>query len=173
MSYEGELAGLFTALLFAFSSLGFAMASRRVGSFVVNQLRILLAVLFLVTLHLALFGRFWPEFLSNRQAYYLVVSGIIGLTLGDLFYFHALGLVGPRLGTLLMSTFPIFTVLAYGFLGEGWPDLLQATGMVVTLTGVTFVLGAHKAATPARLQFARSLQRRSTENQRDQYPDAR
>ncbi|MHC4512805.1 MAG: DMT family transporter [Planctomycetota bacterium] len=140
MSYPGEIAALTTALLFALSSLGFALASQRVGSFVVNQLRIFLAMLLLMLLHLLAVGSFWPDALSNRQAWYLVLSGVVGLALGDLFYFHALGKVGPRLGTLLMSTFPIFTVLTEGLWLGYWPNTLRACGIAATLGGVAVVL---------------------------------
>ena len=140
MSYPGEIAALTTALLFALSSLGFAMAAQRVGSFVVNQARIFLAMLLLMLLHVATMGNVWPEFLSSRQAWYLVLSGVVGLALGDLFYFHALGLVGPRLGALLMSTFPIFTVLTDGLWRGHWPLARQSIGILVTLLGIAIVL---------------------------------
>ncbi len=140
MPYPGEIAALTTALLFALSSLGFAMAAQRVGSFVVNQLRIFLAMLLLVLIHVATMGNAWPEFLSSRQAWYLVLSGVVGLALGDLFFFHALGLVGPRLGTLLMSTFPIFTVLTDGLWRGHWPAGRQSAGIAVALLGIAVVL---------------------------------
>ena len=140
MSYPGEITALTAALLFALSSLGFAMATQRVGSFVVNQLRIFLAMLLLLLIHVATMGNAWPEFLSSRQAWYLVLSGVVGLALGDLFYFHALGLVGPRLGTLLMSTFPIFTVLTDGLWRGHWPAARQGAGIAVGLFGIAVVL---------------------------------
>jgi drug/metabolite transporter (DMT)-like permease len=146
MSYPGEIAALATALLFALSSLGFATASQRVGSLVVNPLRILLAMLLLMLLHLATAGTFWPtpEVLSGRQTTYLVVSGVVGLTLGDLFYFHALGQLGPRLGTLVMSTFPIFTVLTEGLWLGHWPTALRTGGIAATLLGIAVVLTADR-----------------------------
>lgn len=142
MSYTGELAALTTALLFAISSLGFATASQRVGSFVVNQLRIFLAMLLLMLLHLVAVGSLWPdsESLSDRQTTWLVISGVVGLTLGDLCYFQALGQLGPRLGTLVMSTFPIFTVLTEGIWLDHWPDIVRTCGIGATLLGVAVVL---------------------------------
>jgi len=142
MSYPGEIAALTTALLFALSSLGFATASQRVGSFVVNQLRIFLAMVLLILLHVVAVGSLWPasESLSDRQTSYLVISGVVGLTLGDLFFFHALGQLGPRLGTLVMSTFPIFTVLTEGMWLGQWPTMLKTCGIATTLVGIAVVL---------------------------------
>ncbi len=150
MSYSGQIAALTTALLFAFSSLGFATASQRVGSFVVNQLRIFLAMVLLMVLHLLAVGSLWPaaDLLSQRQAGYLVLSGLVGLTLGDLFYFHALGQLGPRLGTLVMSTFPIFTVLTEGIWLGHWPNALRTTGIAATLMGIAVVLTEDRGRDP-------------------------
>lgn len=150
MSYSGEIAALTTALLFALSSLGFATASQRVGSFVVNQLRIFLAMLLLMLLHLVAVGSLWPAAasLSDRQTTYLVLSGIVGLTLGDLCYFQALGQLGPRLGTLVMSTFPIFTVLTEGTWLGHWPNPLRTCGILATLLGIAVVLTEDRGRDP-------------------------
>lgn len=45
MEYIGELAGLATALLWAFTSLFFSQAGRLIGSFMVNKIRLLITAL--------------------------------------------------------------------------------------------------------------------------------
>lgn len=136
----GELAAIVCAAFFAFCSLAFAAAGRVVGSMVVNQVRILLAAAFLFGLHLALFGELWPSTMNSEQTWLLVWSGVIGLALGDLCYFHSLAVVGPRLGTLLMATFPMFVVIGEGFARGRWPTGFDILWMSAIVGGVLVVL---------------------------------
>ncbi len=141
------------AVLFAVSSFAFAAAGQRVGALRVNQIRIVLAVLFLMLLHALLHGQFWPNAISQQQLFYLGISGFVGLSLGDLFFFHALTHLGPRLGTLLMSTAPIFAVLLEGPVYEVWPDAWQCLGIGLTLFGVAMVVTERRAG-----EFGRTVQ---------------
>jgi drug/metabolite transporter (DMT)-like permease len=71
---------------------------------------------------------------------YLALSGLIGLSLGDLALFTAYVRVGPRLASLVMTTAPIFaTLIGWLALGEtlqGWAWL----GMALTVGGVAWVV---------------------------------
>jgi drug/metabolite transporter (DMT)-like permease len=136
----GDLAAIVCAAFFAFCSLAFAAAGRVVGSMIVNQVRILLAAIFLFGLHAAMFGELWPSSMNAEQTWLLVWSGVIGLALGDLCYFHSLTVVGPRLGTLLMATFPIFVVLGEGLARDRWPGGLDIAWMISIVAGVMVVL---------------------------------
>jgi drug/metabolite transporter (DMT)-like permease len=139
--YFGEIAALTTAMLWAGTSIAFALAGRWIGALAVNQIRIVMALVMLPVLHLLLLGSLWPESITWRQMTYLAVSGVIGLSLGDLCYFHSLAVIGPRLGALLMSTWPIFcAVLAWPMLGE-LLGVWSIAGIGVTLGGVLLVLG--------------------------------
>ncbi|MGD8394040.1 MAG: DMT family transporter [Candidatus Eiseniibacteriota bacterium] len=146
MIYVGEIAGLVTAALWAGTSLAFALASRRAGALAVNQARTVMAIVMLALLHRVLLGSFWPTDLGGRQATWLALSGLVGLSLGDLFYFHSLAQVGPRLGSLLLSTWPVFcALLAWPVLGEGLGAGAVA-GIAVTLGGVLLVLADRSRA---------------------------
>jgi len=98
------------------------------------------AIVLLGAVHLIVFGELWPSTVTSTHVFWLVLSGVIGIALGDLFLFHCLALIGPRLGELVMTVAPIITaLLAWPILGEtlgGWVIL----GIAVTLTGVTMVL---------------------------------
>ena len=142
---NGDLAGILCATFFALCSIAFAGAGRVVGSMVVNQVRILLAAVFLIGLHVAWFGEFWPSSMTAGQGWLLVLSGVIGLALGDLFYFHALAVLGPRVGTLLMAMFPIFVVLGEGFARGYWPGWSDGLWMAVIVAGVLIVLTGKSA----------------------------
>jgi drug/metabolite transporter (DMT)-like permease len=137
----GEIAGLTTAALWAGTSLAFALAGKRIGALAVNQIRIIMAILMLPVLHQVLLGAPWPSSITSPQLIYLAISGVVGLSLGDLFYFHSLAVIGPRLGALLMSTWPVLCALiAWPVLGEEL-GLGSVLGIGVTLSGVLLVLG--------------------------------
>ena len=56
----GESAALATAFCWAFTSIFFTIGGTRVGSAVVNRIRLVLAVLFLCVTHFLLEGHFVP-----------------------------------------------------------------------------------------------------------------
>lgn len=72
------------------------------------------------------------------------LSGIVGLSLGDVFLFQALVSIGPRLGTLLLSLAPIFgSIIAWGFFGEVL-TASQIVGIVLGLAGIAWVVFSHE-----------------------------
>ncbi len=138
-TYLGELAALATSFLFAATSTQFTFAGREVGSGVVNRSRLILAVIFLITAHILL-GVDLPVGIAAERAFWLSISGIIGLVLGDAFLFQAFVLIGPRLSMLMMSLAPILaTLLAWIFLGERL-SAGQLFGVWLTVGGVALVV---------------------------------
>lgn len=138
--FVGEIAGLSTAVCWSFCSIAFAFAGRRIGAMAVNQLRLPMAVALLGMSHVLLFGEFWPQAATGRQVFWLTLSGVVGLSVGDLFLFHCFVLLGPRLGHILLTTWPVIAaVLAWPVLDEtlgGWTIL----GIMLTVSGVATVL---------------------------------
>ncbi len=78
--------------------------------------------------------------LAPRPLLFLAVSGVIGISAGDTFFFKALMQLGPRLTSLLGTLYPVsIAIAATIFLGErlsptGW------AGILLTTTGVAWVL---------------------------------
>ena len=144
MEVIGEIAGLATSFFFAFTSIIFAAAGRMVGSQVTNRIRLIFAVLYLAVINLILFGKPLPFSAESSRWIWLGLSGIIGLSLGDSFYFQSLISIGPRLGSLLLSLAPIFgSAIAWIFFGETL-TLLQITGIVIALGGIGWVVMSHE-----------------------------
>ncbi len=140
MFYIGEIAAIITSLTFAVNSALFTMAGREVGAVVVNRLRLLAASIFLIIAHWLFLGSPWPISAGFDRWFWLGLSGIVGLVLGDLFLFQAFVWVGPGLSMLMMSLAPILAALiAWIFLGERL-RILQVVGIVVTLMGVIWVV---------------------------------
>jgi len=140
----GELAALGAATCWAFTSLLFTQAGRRVGSQVVNLARLLLAVIILVVVHKLATGIWLPIDAARDRWGWLAISGLIGLALGDAALFQSLIFLGPRLGALLMALAPIIaTIAAWLFLKEqlGVADLLA---IVLTVGGVAWVVAERR-----------------------------
>jgi len=136
MDFIGEIAGLATSFFFALTSIIFASTGRMVGSQVTNRIRLIFALFYLVILNIVLFREPLPFSAESSRWVWLGLSGVIGLSLGDAFYFQSLVSVGARLGSLLLSLAPIFgSVIAWIFFGETL-NVLQITGIALALAGI-------------------------------------
>jgi len=136
----GGLAALGTSILWAATSTFFTFASRELGSVAVNRARLLLATLFLAITHLAINGVLLPVNVKPEAWFWFVLSGVIGLVLGDAFLFQAFVWIGPRLSMLLMSLAPVISMIfSWIFLAEQL-TLLQVLGIGITVLGVSTVI---------------------------------
>lgn len=143
MNLIGEIAGLATSFFFALTSLIFAATGRMVGSQVTNRIRIVLALVYLAVINLVLFREALPFSAEPARWLWLGISGVIGLALGDAFYFQALVSVGARLGSLLLSLAPIFgSIIAWIFFGETLRPW-QIAGILLALMGMAWVVVSH------------------------------
>ncbi len=139
-AYLGELAALGTAMLWSLSSILFTIGSRRVGSMIVNRVRLAFAVLLVGGMHWLVFGRPFPIGTEPYRYVWLGLSALIGLVVGDGLLFQCYLLVGPRIGVLLLSMAPVFSAaLAWAFLGERM-TAIELGAMALALGGVTWVV---------------------------------
>ncbi|MBK9207513.1 MAG: DMT family transporter [Anaerolineales bacterium] len=144
MNFIGEIAGLATSFFFSITAIIFTKAGRMVGPQNANRLRIIFALTYLVILNLILFREPIPFSADSSRWIWLSLSGVIGLALGDVFFFQSLISVGTRLGSLLLSLAPIFaSLIAWIFFGETLTPL-QITGVVIALTGIGWVVMSHE-----------------------------
>ncbi len=137
MPLIGEICGLLTAVCWSGSSLAFSAATLRVGPIRLNVTRLIFAA---ALLSVAVVMSGGDIHLSSSQFRNLIVSGIIGLVIGDTFLFKSYEIVGARMGMLIMSVAPaISALLAYFLLGEilTW---IAVIGMIVTLLGIAIVV---------------------------------
>ena len=135
----GETAAIVTACLWTINSILFASAGKKIGSLSVNAYRILMAVGFLGITHIIFLGSLLPT-ASSEQWFWIGLSGIVGLGIGDFGLFAAFVIIGPRRSVLIMSLSPIFAALsAYLMLGEILSPLI-IIGIAVTLIGVIVVI---------------------------------
>ncbi|MBN1231049.1 MAG: DMT family transporter [Anaerolineales bacterium] len=138
--YFGEIVSLITSLCFAVGPTFFTLAGAKAGSDVVNRARLLAAFSLLMIIHLVVFGSFIPMGTDGYRWGWLLLSGAIGLGLGDLGLFRAFNLLGTRLAMLFLSTSPVISLLlAWIFLGETL-TIGQGVGILMVVGGVAWVI---------------------------------
>lgn len=140
MPYLGEMAALMAALCWTATSVSFEYAGKRIGSGAVNIWRLVMALVILT-----LFNGIWEGVWLNldipiNQVILLVISGLIGFVLGDLFLFEAFVIVGARISMLVMALSPPLSALI-GFVVLGEQMTIQGLfGMLVTFSGIALVI---------------------------------
>jgi drug/metabolite transporter (DMT)-like permease len=142
----GALAALATAFACTFTAIAFEYAAKRIGSLVLNLLRLLVGFVFLGAYCLIVRGSVLPLDEPLRSWLWLGASGLVGFVIGDLLLFQAFIDIGSRLAMLVYATAPAMTaVLGYLVLGERI-TLAGAGGMALTLAGIAIVVTGKRAA---------------------------
>ena len=142
MLYVGELAALGTALCWASGSNLFAAAAGKMGSKVLNRLRLAVAWAMLTGALWYTHHALWPTWATWPALVALALSGMVGFVFGDSFNFRAIVILGPGRASLLASTAPFFTTaLAWPILHQE-PGPLAILGMLLTFSGTAFVFTA-------------------------------
>ncbi|GFZ84319.1 hypothetical protein GCM10011497_11520 [Elstera cyanobacteriorum] len=143
----GEASALLASLSWTVGPLIATPAIKEIGSVAFSRSRMVVFVVLLGTAS-ALFAD-WSR-LTWDATFWAVLSGIIGLSLGDVALFQCYKMIGPRLGSLIyMSAAPFTIVLGWAFLGEALP--LQA------LAGGALALGGIAIAVSRKEKEAASL----------------
>ncbi|MDH5634435.1 MAG: DMT family transporter [Candidatus Bathyarchaeota archaeon] len=135
----GQIAAIATSCVWTFSSILFTESVRKIGSLSLNAYRIVSAVGFLGVTHIILLGALLPA-ANSEQVFWLGISGIVGLGIGDFGLFAAFAIIGPRRSVLVMALSPIFASIgAFLMLGEiVSPQAIL--GIATTIAGVTWVV---------------------------------
>jgi drug/metabolite transporter (DMT)-like permease len=139
-AHLGEIAALATALCWTVTAVCFESASKKVGSLAVNFIRLIIAFVLLGCFTLITRGMFLPFDASGSTWLWLLISGMIGFIIGDLFLFQAFVEIGARISLLIMSSVPPITAIAgYLIMGEKI-SLLAAAGMLIAISGIALVI---------------------------------
>ncbi len=139
MYLVGASAAVFTSALWTINAILFTSAGKRIGAISVNAWRILFAVILLWVTQILVFGKFFPD-ATGEQWFWIGLSGIIGLGVGDFGLFASFVIIGTRRSVLMMSLSAIFASIAAFFLFDETLQIVAVVGIAVTLTGVVMVL---------------------------------
>lgn len=137
-NFRGELAALCAAFLWAVSSFIYGRLGQRIPPLTLNMLKGAIAIILLL-LTLLLRGEFLPT-ITPISLGILILSGVVGIGIGDTAFFAALNCLGAR-RALLMETLapPITAIGALIFLQEQL-SIGAWCGILLTILGVTSVV---------------------------------
>ncbi len=136
--FRAEAAALGAAITWAVSTLAFGHAVRHVGPMILNVLKGMVGLAIMVAV-LGVTGELldWPGW---RVMWLLLLSGAIGIGIGDTALFDSFKQLGPRKAVLLSTIWPFMAlILAYMFLDESISGY-ALLGMCVTIGGVGWVI---------------------------------
>jgi len=140
MKHGGEFAALLTAFFWTVTALAFEASSKKIGSMVVNLFRLIAGFIFLTLFVWIYRGMIFPVDATSRTWFYLVLSGLVGFSFGDLCLLQAFVVIGARISMLLMALAPPLTALiSWLILGETM-TVKSWLGMALTMNGVTLVV---------------------------------
>lgn len=138
--HAGELAALAAAFCWTITAISFEAASVRIGALNVNLIRLPIAMIFLVAYSWIARGHALPLKVSAHAWFWLSISGVVGLFMGDLCLFEAFVLIGSRKSLLIMSLVPPLTAfMSWVFMGE-WLSTLDWVGIGLTVAGISWVV---------------------------------
>lgn len=136
--YRSEIFALTAAFLWALSASLLENLAHRIPPKELNILKGSVAIILLLGTSLLLGENFTA--LKGSEVYTLLLSGVIGIGLGDTAYFYGLKDIGSRRALLLFALAPPMTALiGWIFLGETLP-LISWIGILVTMGGVAWVV---------------------------------
>ena len=138
VTIAGASAALIAAILWAFSAILFEDISLKISPARINLYKGIIALVLLTSTSLLL-GETVPA-VSGGEIIMLVISGVIGIALGDTAYFLAVQKIGARRAlTLFTLAPPMAALIALVFLGEQL-DPLTWIGIMLTAGGVMWVV---------------------------------
>jgi drug/metabolite transporter (DMT)-like permease len=144
--YPGEVSALAAALFWALATVLYARMGAHISALRLNLLKNVLAgAMLLITIWA---GGDTLADMETKALVLFILSGAVGIGLGDTAYFAALRYIGARRALLLLVLSPPLTALmALFFLGEtlaplAWP------GIAVTVAGVAWVITERVAGHP-------------------------
>ncbi len=133
---SGELLSLFVAVMWTFTALFAEVASKRMGTLVLNVWRMLLTILLLGIVLWWTCGKPWPRYANAEVWKWFLASGFMGFVFGDYCLFNAYIVIGSRFGQLFMTlASPFAAIAAWLMMGETM-GMLALLGMIVTLSGI-------------------------------------
>lgn len=140
MNFLGEISALVVAICWTLSALFFEKAGRKIGSLSVNIIRLVWAFLLLGVTLLFTKHTFFPTDATAYQWFWLGLSGVVGLFIGDLLLFKSYLLIGSRTATLIMSTVPVITATIGWFFLEEILSFKSILAIIVSISGIVIAI---------------------------------
>ena len=136
----GEISALAAAALWACSSLFYGRA--KLTAWQINFGKNAIAsILLCLHLYVATSLTSRPMFGTDQATFFLLsVSSVVGILIGDTFYFRSLQILGPRRALIISTVAPLFTA-AIGWIAlKETLTVSRVLGVLLTLVGVIVVI---------------------------------
>jgi drug/metabolite transporter (DMT)-like permease len=146
--FRGEIAALSAALIWAIASFIYLKLGRRMSPLILNGTKSVIAiVLLLITLWVLQDN---PSALTGQALLYLMLSGAIGIGLGDTAFFGSINSLGARRALLMESLAPPLTALVALFFLQETLNAIAWIGIFLTVGGVAWVVMEQESTTAVR-----------------------
>jgi drug/metabolite transporter (DMT)-like permease len=146
---RGEILSVGSALTWGIAVLLFRVSGRTVHPLGLNFFKSLLSIVFLAATMLVLGHSLLPK--TSWQDYALLgLSGFVGITLSDTFFFGCLNLLGASLTAVIDCLYSPFVILfSFLFIGERL-NSLQLLGAALILSALLLISRSKEEGFPAR-----------------------
>lgn len=135
-SHFGEFSALLTAIFWTVTALAFEGATKRVGPFAVNLIRLVFALVFLSFMSYFSRGLAFPVDATGHIWFWLGLSGVVGFIIGDYFLFASYPIIGSRMAMLMMTLAPPMAAF-FGWLALGETmNMKGLAGMLLVISGI-------------------------------------
>ncbi|MCQ2199303.1 MAG: DMT family transporter [Paludibacteraceae bacterium] len=132
----GELIALLVAVSWTATAVFAEIATKRLGTLVVNVVRMGLSVALLSLMLFIFAGSPVPQSMNTETVMWFGLSGIVGYVIGDYCLYKCYTYIGSRFGQLIMTLSSLFAAVAgYLLLSETIP-LKAGLGMAITIVGI-------------------------------------
>ncbi len=141
----GEFYSLACALAWAIAVILFKKSGESLAPVPLNLFKNVLGLALMVPTIVAFSGTAWPGIPAAAVAVALV-SGFLGIGVGDTLYFRALNEVGASKLAIAQTLYSPFVILLSALFLAEWLTLLQFAGVALVLVGIALVTWAPGAA---------------------------
>jgi drug/metabolite transporter (DMT)-like permease len=147
LEYRGELAALTAAAIWAVSATIYGQIGKTVSPLLLNLSKGILAIGYLLIAMVATGQRFQ---IAAQQWWLLMLSGLVGIALGDTVFFMAINAIGARLTLLISMLSPVITAILASFYLQEQLSSFSYAGIVIVVFGIAGVIAdrTQQAAAP-------------------------
>ena len=145
----GEWAALAAALMWTCSSMIWGLIN--LPALTLNFFKNWIGVV-LILIHMIVLAAIGSQTLFSApiQSWsWLAISGVVGIVIGDTFYFRSLQILGPRKALMVSTTAPLFSAVLASLLLNESLAYTAMLGIVITVVGVVIVVSDRKATKEA------------------------
>ena len=128
---------LLAALSWSIASLISTDVSRKLGGIGFNRIRLLIVSLMLISY--SFIDNSWQT-ISLTYLNTIIISGIIGVFIGDTLLFSALQKIGPRRNNILFSLAARFTIILNIIILKNLMQIIEIIGCLIVFIGVVIAI---------------------------------